>query len=527
MQNIHLLSRLFDEELHLIASQFFNTTIYKDYLESFHTQLNSHFRITLKEDDEGTLHFLSHMETPFHHKSIASYKSNYTDLLKTPSYSYLMDHLKGLFKESITFKNAFMKYSGANKEKDELQYIEVDLFVNLPFTTISEETLTYYYYHKLMEHIRKEILSDIQNLYFDQQKTESERTILIRKYQNKIGYYLSYLELHFSKFYDDPNFDIISIKKTLNDVFKCIHINLEKIISYMEDCLYDYMDKEQPISYLQRSAFIKEYRTPAKELVALIKLQKLPKEIELSICKPLNSIIENKLKTFSYLRRDYCHTYITIFKALLTKIEPVSHDDIYKLLIALNYNNHNIFKNIEQEFLFELEKRDQIGDKQSYLYTKLAKVNRIAITSSVKYHLNLPGLKEYLIEFITEMLHLYEQQTELIHMGEKIIELENTPPPNPENKRRVSINANEIALLARLFYDCGVSQLEKGKHKYFKLLASNYATKDGAALSENNIKNSFYSPKQNSCLSIEKLLISMLGKLQKIKNNNTFKKASV
>ncbi len=517
MQNINLLSRIFDEDLRLMSAHFFNSTTYKEYLKSFYSNLNTHYTITLKKDHTGKISTVSHDEIPFHYKNIASYTSNDINLLENNSHKPILHYLQSIFKDDyVVFKNAFIKYSNSdNKDKT---HIEVELFIHLPYDAISEPTLAYYYYYKLMSQTRKEMILEMQNLYFDELKTENKRTILIRKYQKKISYYLSELELRFPSLYASSNIEIIPCHKTLESSIQCIHLNLEKMISYMEHCLYDYMDKEQPISYLQRKHYIKQYYFAATELIVLIKLRELPKDIEQSICKPLLAIVNNELKAFSYRKRDYCSTYISVFGALLKKVTSFDHDEIYNLLMALNYNNHNVFKSLEREFSLELEKYNHIKDKQNYLFIKLAKINRIAVTSPFKYHLGLPGLKELLIKFINEMLALYQQQQELTN-NEKQKTAKHTIK-TAIVKRKVNITVHELALLARLLFECGITPLEGSKQQHFKFIATHYSTKDGEQLSEHNIKNSFYSPKKDSMKTIEKLLISALGKLQKFKNNN-------
>lgn len=520
MQAINLLSRLFDEELSLMSSHFFNPTTYKTYLKPCNSSLSTHYTITLKKEESGVIRVVSHLETPFHHKSIEPYQSNYINLLKDNTHKSILDYLIGEFKASkIIFKYIFIKYCKTNRNLKAGQDIEVELFASLSLDAISEETMAYYYYCKLMEQIRKAVLLEIQNVYFDPQKTEKKRTILIRKYQNKISYYLSELERNFSEIYMHSCIEYTAINKTLADSFRCIHLNLEKILSYIEHCLYDYMDKEQPISYLQRKHFIKKQYNDAETLISFIKIREFTKDIEIAICKPLVAIVENKLKDFTYERRDYCCIYISVFKALLKKKRPFDNYDIYKLLISLDYNNYIIFKALERQFLIELDNNTSLKEKQNYLYIKLANINKIVVITPYKYYSSLPGLKAHLIAFIKEMLNLHEEQEKLaVLMG-----IKNTTVNTHDEKRKISISVQELSLFSRLFFESGITQLGSSKHQYFKFIASNYTSKDGEHFSEHNIKNAFYSPKYNSFESVEKLLIVMLSKLQKLKNSNVLK----
>ncbi|WP_108866885.1 hypothetical protein [Aquimarina aquimarini] len=524
MEYINILRRIFDEDMRYLNFNYFKTTYYQTYLKTEHSKLQTYYLLKIKKDNNGSCSILSHTETPFHpgfsHLTKKKRKNILSEISDCTLNNFLLKNFSG---NEITLNYVFLKEKIQCSSDPTQEYLTLELYATLCIETIEAETLCYYYYYKLMEDIRQGFTRYLEDLYFDEKKTEQKRSILIRKYQHQLGNYLSDLELRFNSDSSCINIEEISLNKTVCDVFKCIYLRLEEILLFLERSCYDYIDKQKEIPYLQRKRFIDQYYDTSKKLITLIKNQKLPKEIEVSVCKPLKAILESNLTSFSYLRREYYRKYIDVFTLLLQKLKTPNHDQIYKLLIALDYNNHNIYKAMEWEMINEMDMYDQKIEKKKYLYTRLAQIKQIAVTSPFKYNLEFPGLKEYLILWITQMIDLVDRQMELeefhqLQVQHPILKKGDSSRPVIQ-KRRVNITVHEIALLARLFYETGVISIESSKQRYFRFLSNTYNTKKEDTISEHTIKNSFYTPKIESYKPIEELLIRMITKLNKIKGN--------
>ncbi|WP_271785491.1 hypothetical protein, partial [Aquimarina algiphila] len=65
-------------------------------------------------------------------------------------------------------------------------------------------------------------------------------------------------------------------------------------------------------------------------------------------------------------------------------------------------------------------------------------------------------------------------------------------------KRKVNLTIPELALFARLFTEIKVVSVKENKQQYFKFLSQIYMSKDDKDISENSVKNAFYSSSKDT-----------------------------
>ena len=333
-------------------------------------------------------------------------------------------------------------------------------------------------------------------LFFDEEKKEKERRNSVRKYQARLGYYLRVLEKKFQELnIKEVNIHDIGLQRSITDVYKCVCLGLEETLMYIEECYGQYMDRSLTISYLKRKNFTEKYYQKCQQLITLFKNQELPAVIETEVCKPLYAIIEDRLHTMTYIRMEYYKKYIDLFTRLLTKNPSVHHDQIYKLLMALEYNTHNVYKALEEEALLRLDQIDSVRNKQLYTFQQLSKIQNVAITSSYKYYPEFPSLKTHFIEFIRKQIDLLQLQVDLEAAAQETTSSKKTDIVHIKNKtinkRKINMTVQEMALFARLFTEIGIISVNDSKQDYFKFLANAYQSKDADELSAKSIKNAF------------------------------------
>ncbi|WP_271784925.1 hypothetical protein [Aquimarina algiphila] len=83
----------------------------------------------------------------------------------------------------------------------------------------------------------------------------------------------------------------------------------------------------------------------------------------------------------------------------------------------------------------------------------------------------------------------------------------------------MNLTIPELALFARLLTEIKVVSVKDNKQQYFKFLSQIYMSKDDKDISENSIKNAFYSSSKDTLASVERLLIRMLNTIQKFKDS--------
>ncbi len=515
MEYLHVLHRLFHEDMEWLTSQYLPTTNHKRFFKETYPELYTHYSFVI-DSEKKEPSILKYSETPFYRYQIDTPKEGYRDVnLKEDlgqRYSYLT-HAAG-----FDTKNIERIYYKEHKNK-----LHVDIFLRASFENLSDMQLCYYYYHEQITTIRDNIKQHLHMLFFDESKKEKQRKKIIRKYQVKLNSYIAFLERKFKALdHTDPDIRKVNLQRTIVDIYKCVCLGLEETLMYIEEFCGQYINKDLPISYLKRRNFLEHYFDTSRQLIQLFRKQQLPKSIQEEVCKPLYTILNDHLHSMTYIRRAYYRKYIDLFTRLLTKTESPNHDTVYRLLIALDYNTHNVYKAMEAELLVRLDQEDTPTAKQSLLFRQLHNIQSIAVTSPYKYNPEFPGLQEYLIDFIRKQIDLHQKQIALErHTLKKVVE---APAPTTglidtsSAKRKVNLTVSEIALISRLFVETGVINLQGNKQHYFRFLSTIYASKDMDHISEKSVKNSFYTISSDTFETVERLLIRILSKLQMLRD---------
>ena len=514
MEYLDVLRRIFDEDMRLLDVNFFKTQTYREYLQQEGTELHTHYSFEFTRKDSEIWLLPWHRETPF----LKPDPGTISKKPRVPPFEEVHTEIHMILEEEL---EQHIRY-------DQIQINEIasSVFVNInawiAFDTMSDQTLCYYYYYKVMADIRPRLTRKLNALFFDDQKTEQERSDQIRKYQYALEYYLQELEKRFGKSDQRFNLKAIGIRKSREDSLKAIYLALEEIMLFIERYFSEVIDRKRNLPYLQRRSFINCYYSDAENLAVLFKKQKLPLAIEKAVCKPLQSIMDDHFKAFTYLDRQYYITFIELFTRLLKKSNKPHHDAIYKLLIALDFNTHTVYKALEEQLLVEMNQFEKHIEKKSFLYKRMVHIKRIVVTAPYRYNREFPSLKTSLLEMILSTVDLIDQQMELEkYQQEKVPDTgicRSKSVDGKVKKNRLNMSVHEISLLARLFFETGVVPLEHGKQQYFNFLSRIYKSKESDMISEHSIKNSFYSPPEEVYEPTEDLLIRMIGKLHKLRD---------
>ncbi|TSE02880.1 hypothetical protein FOF46_30360 [Aquimarina algiphila] len=511
MEHFGVFYGIFREDMPLLLSGFLPRGKYLTFLKRYYPYVFTHLSMVVKKRSECSFTVLKNSETPFYTYE-SSLKEGFKNTLLTeinPNLlSFLLDHI------SVQQSNIQEVHIRETEER----YI-VDIFINRSYTTLSNTALCYYYYFILLRPTYNDFTEYLHQLYFDESISEEKRESKIRKYQLKLNYYIATLE----KTYLTDTSQNVSLHKGIQDVFRCMHRYLDRILIYMEECCDTYLDKELGVSYEQRRQFISTYYDVSQELIVLFKQQKLPKEIELELCKPLYKITSDTFTPLTYIKREFYRKYIDLFTRLFTKLESPDHDQVYSLMIALDLNTHNVGKAMSIELLHRLEDFSTPTEQQTYLYRQLMRVEEVPVTSPISYHPEFPSLKTYLISYIRQRIALSHQTYEIEQINTKKIPSSDMGIVNITKskvvKRKVNLTIPELALFARLFTEIKVVSVKGNKQQYFKFLSQIYMSKDDKDISENSVKNAFYSSSKDTLASVERLLIRMLNTIQKFKDS--------
>ncbi|WP_103072259.1 hypothetical protein [Aquimarina sediminis] len=522
MEYLNVLHQLFHKDTGWLTTGYLSTPKYREFLTQKYIAFYSHFSFTFPKVKEKFPTSIEYIEVPFYNYHVDNSKEGFVNIPLDQQICEMFRYITTLsgFQTSAIERLHLKETNGT---------VYVELFLREDFDVLSDIQLAYYYYYEQIDSIADHIKQQLLLLSFDEKKKEKRRRNTIRKYQVQLNHYIGILEQKLkTRDASVSNVRNIAIDRSMIDVYKCVCLGLEETLIHIEEYYGRYIDPSITITYLKRRSFIERYYEKCEQGITLFKAQGLPKAIEREVCKPLYAILQDTIDTMNYMQREYYRKYIDLFTRLLRKSKSVSHDEIYRLLIALNYNTHSVYKAMEEEALLRLGRISCFSEKQVFAFEQLHRIQNIAVTSPYKYHPQFPGLGEHLVIFFRKYIDLLQKQIELEkrqikkRRGADIGKINRVDPK--VGKRKINITVQELGLLSRLFTDIGVVSFTS-KQKYFKFLSQIYTSKDTHIISEKSLKNSFYTISPEVFDSVQGLLIKMLNQLQKLRDTANRKKA--
>lgn len=521
MEHITSLRRMFDEELPLLAYDYFDRPLYESYLGGNYPELKSHFILNITRNASGELQLESHSERPFNHQGLSSAKKKYRSILMDPQYTYLCRFLSDYFEDKeINFDYLFLRPRTTSNDPESITRYTQELYVSLPYREVGEETLCFYYYFLRASTLRKSFIDYVHQVVLDDTKSEQRRAYLIGKIHAIIVNYLGDLENMISRNHNACESYFIEVNKSPSDVYKTVYTLLEDVILDIERVVdEDSLNSSLVMTRRQRSRFLKGYRAKALKLTEEIKLQRLPQAIETAVLKPLQDILEGTIGEVSLYTRDYLGHFITAALKLLSRVKGQNHDEVYKILIALDYNDIMLRKGMEAELATEMERYRGHLRQKKYLLRRLHQIRKIAVTIPETYDQEEFELKKYLCEHIAIMITALDRQIEVDRELEGPLNSKAKPSGSElcldiDERQEIGLTQDQFACLVRVLVDTGVIRVgRKGKKGIFEMIAATCLDKHKSAISGNVFKNMFYSPEAHAIKETEQLFVRMTRRL--------------
>lgn len=233
------------------------------------------------------------------------------------------------------------------------------------------------------------------------------------------------------------------------------------------------------------------------------------------ICEPLQKIIDNNLDDFTYEKKNYYTIFIKVLFKLVSK-DDIKAQDVYAVLISLEFNTFKIFFYIRDEYISKKIKRTYNERKKIIVLQEFLKeIKTTTITSNTKYNPNLPSLKEQLLLWIEEEINSFQKSIENSYSSlvkEKITGYSQKP------KRILHLSVSEISLIIRLLYEQGM--LEGHKKTFFEFVSKTFKTHKTKTISPVSLSNRYYSIPESTKISVKKKLRGMLLQLDTIQGDS-------
>ncbi|GAA4275978.1 hypothetical protein [Aquimarina mytili] len=391
-----------------------------------------------------------------------------------------------------------------NKKHDELGRCD---FRDLKMTNTGTITLKFWYYQSLFNHTLQNIKWDLHKKLFSLDKKVGDIDHLIKNYQNYVLNYMRIIEQNYLSAEDRKSIFKISEEKTNTDIFKILYKTLDSILLFLEETFLKYIDKSLDIPYQQRIWFAHQNQDTINTIQSKIHSLKVPKIVKDEIHQLLSKIKDNRISNLTYESKEYYSTFIKVLDHLFNKEKLPSKEQLYEVLISLDFNTFKIFFFMTDDIKNKVKSLKNNEDKLKLYREYLKKVKTIVNTIPYRLNPELPPLRKNLLDWVTEEIAFYE---ELIKFDKSRV-LEETF----NNRKLLKVSVPEVSLITKLLYESKV--IDGPRTELFSFLSKTFRTEKAALISSESLSNNYYSVSESSKRSVKKILKGMLLQLDQMK----------
>ncbi len=372
------------------------------------------------------------------------------------------------------------------------------------------KALKYFYYENLLNNILQEIKRDLHKKLFSFVEENGNIENLIKSYQTFILNYMKIIEQNYILGKERNLVYKISEEKTDTDIFKILYKTLDSILLFIEETFIKYIDKSLDISYQQRLWFVHQNQEKIEHILINIPNLQVPKIVKDEICQLLSKIKENKISNITYESKEYYSTLIKVLDHLLNKEIVPSKEQLYAVLISLDFNTFKIFFFMTDDIKSKIKILKNNEDKLKLYREYLKKVKTIVNTIPYRLNPDLPSLRQNLLDWITEEITFYQEFIKSNTSG--LMEEVNNNVSN--NRRLLKVSVPEVSLITKLLYESKV--VDGPRTDLFSFLSKTFRTEKASSISSESLSNNYYSVSESSKRSVKKMLKGMLLQLDQM-----------
>jgi hypothetical protein len=291
------------------------------------------------------------------------------------------------------------------------------------------------------------------------------------------------------------------------DCLKCIYLNLEKLLIFIENEYNDYLNVNIKVPH--RTVLMNEYAIKPK--LNFVRDSLLAKEMNQELLKILfepiillSTInIQNKI---TYYQFSYATEYIMELSQLLADNQNhVEEEEICNWLMDLNMNSFR-FLNFKTNVIEQkLNQCESDIERLELLYRKLKKFNQYRSSLKKSFIKNLPDIKIQICNWIEEEIEFLNKKRNLEESNREIIK-----SIDSKNKILIGLSVAQISYFINILMQVGI--IKHGNHRdVFRMISENFKTSNTDNISIDSLSSKFYNVETTTKTSIKEKIIELLN----------------
>ena len=360
-------------------------------------------------------------------------------------------------------------------------------------TTATELTRIQLFIKDQKESIRANIIQDTF-----EERDQKAMELMIDKYQTVLVRLMNELYQQQATATKKDN-NIKAIRKLLHD-----HLN--DLLSFLKTHYSRFFNYDSPIPISQREKLIKVCN-PTIEAIQLNFEKRMPKE---KLCSYIFHALDKLLS-----KQDISHKQSSYVKTLLTWMEKIDLSDeieiilkeLNNLLIILNVNSPEIFKQFIENWVSELDKADSVNEKLRILKLHLKETKQLQEKPGYALNPTYPDLKAQLSNWLNEEMEYHQLITTDRNTVQMAVE--------SDGKIQTSLSVPELALLFRLFKEDKLIT-NPNQSEFLKVVSGCFTTVKKESFSYGHLHGKYYKIEAHTRRSVYDKLMSLVHLSRKV-----------
>jgi hypothetical protein len=291
-----------------------------------------------------------------------------------------------------------------------------------------------------------------------------------------------------------------SIDQLYNDTVE----TLEQLLEYVEKIFPTYFDTTLKITDAKKKSLEPAISLGLKSLEKELRQIEVAEDLITIACTPFREFC-TKEKFISYRDVSYLQVYRKELTYFIANVNSANVTELFcELLLQLNFNDLRFYNYLVIAIKEKAKTCQTLPEQLENLHHRLKLLNQLPVKAGLTFRHEMPTIKEQVRTWISEELLYLNKQKELMIIADG----SEDEQPNDE-KIQTTLSVADLSLGVKLLLESKMIN-NKNPSELIRLVARNFKTDRNDVISENSIRNKYYTVESGSLISMREVLTGLI-----------------
>jgi hypothetical protein len=300
------------------------------------------------------------------------------------------------------------------------------------------------------------------------------------------------------------NDECILEDSSIYQFYKDIIEKLEQLLEYIEKIFSVYFDGSLKITDAKRNSLQPEISCWLNSLEKELRQVDVPDDLMAIASIPFKEFCK-KEKLIGYRDVSYLKAYrkeVTYFIVNITSSNVT--EQFCELLLSINFNDFRFYNYLVIEIKEKAKSCRTMPEQLKNLYYHLKILNQLPVKPSLAFRHEMPTIKQQAGTWISEELLYLDKQKELMTLSD-----ESQADLSNDEKIQTTLSVAELSLGVKLLLESKMIS-NKNPSELMRLVARNFKTDRNDDISENSIRNKYYTVESGTLTSVREAMTGLI-----------------